>query len=141
MEFIVCFPWRLITLNILKNVIGHCETFFLKDSFLFFFLSFLFFFFFFFFFWFLLLPPQHMAVPSLGVQLELQLLAYTRATATQDLSHVYDLYNSSGQCQVFNPLSEARDWTLNLMSPTQIHFQCAMTGTPERFFSSAFAQV
>ena len=28
-----------------------------------------------------------MEVPKLGVELELQLLAYTTATATQDLSH------------------------------------------------------
>ena len=38
-----------------------------------------------------------------------QLLAYTTATATQDLSHVYDLHGSSPQCRMLNPLSEARD--------------------------------
>ena len=38
-----------------------------------------------FFFVFLGLYPQHMDVPRLGVDSELQLLAYTRATATQDL--------------------------------------------------------
>ena len=35
---------------------------------------------------FLGLYPQHMAVPRLGVKLELQLLAYTTGTATPDLS-------------------------------------------------------
>ena len=54
-----------------------------------------------------------MEVPRLGVELELQLLAYTRATATPDLSHICDLHHSS--CQILNPLSEARDQTYILM--------------------------
>ena len=32
--------------------------------------------------------PQHMEVPRLGVESELQLLAYTTASATQDLSRI-----------------------------------------------------
>ena len=36
-----------------------------------------------------------MEVPRLGVDLELQLLAYTTATATQNLSHISDLRYSS----------------------------------------------
>ena len=58
------------------------------------FFSFLFFFFFFFFFWsFVFLRPylQHMEVPRLGVESELQLLAHTAATATRDLSRVCNL--------------------------------------------------
>ena len=31
------------------------------------------------------------------------------ATAKWDMSRVCDLYHSSGQCQILNPLSEARD--------------------------------
>ena len=58
----------------------------------------------FFFFCFLGLHPRHMEVPRLGVKLELQLLAYTTATATQDLSHVCDLYHSSQHCWIVNPL-------------------------------------
>ena len=54
----------------------------------------------------------HMEVPRLGVKLELQLPAYTTATATQDLSHVCDLHYSSEQHQILNPLSKARDQTL-----------------------------
>ena len=56
-----------------------------------------------------------MEVPRLEseVESELQLLAYI--TATPDLSHVYDLYHSSGQRQILNPLSEARDQTHILM--------------------------
>ena len=53
----------------------------------------------------------HMEVPRLGVELELQLLAYTTASATQDLSHICDLHLSLQQHQILNPLSEARDWT------------------------------
>ena len=40
---------------------------------------------------------QHMEVPRLGVKLELQLLAYAIATATQDLSLICDLHHSSQQ--------------------------------------------
>ena len=53
----------------------------------------------------------HMEVSRLGVKSELQLLAYATATATQDLSCVCDLHHNSGQGQVLNPLSEARDQT------------------------------
>ena len=51
--------------------------------------------FFFFFFVFLGLLPRHMEVPRLGVQSELQLLAYTTAAAAWDLSKVCDLHLSS----------------------------------------------
>ena len=70
--------------------------------------------FFFFFFWsFCLLRPHlwHMEVPGVGVQLELQPLAYTRAIATRDPSRVCDLHHSSRQHRILNPLSEARDGT------------------------------
>ena len=60
------------------------------------------------FFFFSELHLQHMEVPRLGVKWELQLWA-TTATATQDQSHICDLYHSSGQHQILNPLSEARD--------------------------------
>ena len=73
---------------------------------------------------------QHMEVTRLGVQSELQLPAYTTATATQDPSHICDLHHSSGQRQILNPLIEARDQTLNLMVPSRIHLQRATMGTP-----------
>ena len=57
-----------------------------------------------------------MEVPRLGVQLELYLPAYATAIATLDLSHLYNLYHSSQQHLILNPLSEARDWT-RLLSP------------------------
>ena len=58
---------------------------------------------------------QHMEVPRLGVELELQLLTYTTATATCDLNHVCDLPHTSLQCQILNPISEARNQTHNRM--------------------------
>ena len=63
----------------------------------------------------------HMEVPSPGVQSELQLPAYIRATATPDQSHVCHLYHSSQQHQIPNPLREARDQTHNLMVPGRVH--------------------
>ena len=70
-----------------------------------------------------------MEVPRLGVQLELLLLAYARATATPDLSLICNLHHSSRQRRIRNPLSEARDQTRNLMDPSWIHFCCATMGT------------
>ena len=56
-----------------------------------------------------------MEVPRLGVRSELQLLAYTTATATPDPSFVCNLHHSSWQHQILNPLSEARDGTCVLV--------------------------
>ena len=77
---------------------------------------------------------RHMDIPRPGVESELQLPAYTTATATRDLSHICDLYYSSWQCRILNPPREARDRTWNLMVPSQICFHCAMTGTPRFSF-------
>ena len=63
----------------------------------------MFFWFFFFFPW---LHLQHVEIPRLGVESELQLLAYATATAMPDLSHICDLCHSLGKCQILNPLSE-----------------------------------
>ena len=52
---------------------------------------------------------KYMKVPRLQVQPELQLPAYTTATATWDPSRIRDLGHSSQQYQILNPLSEARD--------------------------------
>ena len=92
----------------------------------------LFFFFFFFFFFFVYLGPHlwHMEVPRLGVELELQMPAYTTATATRDLSLICNLHHSSRQCRILNPLGKVRDRTRVLMHTSQIHFCRATTGTP-----------
>ena len=60
--------------------------------------------------------PQHMEVPKLGVESELQLPAYAAATATPDPSCNSDLYHGLWQCQILNPPSKARDQTYILAS-------------------------
>ena len=84
------------------------------------------------FFSFVFLGPYlwHVKVPRLGVQSELQLLAYTTATSTQDTSHVCNLDHSLWQRWILNPLSEARYWTCRLMDTGSVHYCWAMTGTP-----------
>ena len=76
--------------------------------------------------------PTHLEVPRLGVESELQLLAYATARAISDLSHVCDLHHSSWQWRILNPLRETRDQTHNLMVPRWIHFRCATMGTPKK---------
>ena len=49
-----------------------------------------------------------MEVPRLGVNLELQLPAYTTVIAMSDPSHICSLHHSSLQCWIPNPLSEGR---------------------------------
>ena len=58
-------------------------------------------------------------------------------TAAASLHHsqshsgsVQHLWPPPGQHQVLDPLSEARDWTHNLMVSSWIHFHCATMGTP-----------
>ena len=50
-------------------------------------------------------------------------VAYTTATATAtgDLSHICDPHHRSWQCQILNPLSEARDSTRVFMDASQVH--------------------
>ena len=53
---------------------------------------------------------------GLGVKLELQLSAYT--TATADPSRICELCCRLRLCQILNPLSEARDQTCILKETT-----------------------
>ena len=73
---------------------------------------------------------QHVEVPELGVESELQLLAYTAATATSDWSHVFNLHSSYRPPWIPHPLSKARDQTRILTDTSQIHFHCAIIGIP-----------
>ena len=74
---------------------------------------------------------QHLEVPRLGVESELQLLADTKATAMQDPSHVCNPHHSSWQLQILDPLSEARDKTHTLMDASRVHFHRATIRTPK----------
>ena len=75
------------------------------------------------------LHTQHMEVPKLGVESELQSPAYATASAKPDPSHVCNLHHSSWQCQILNPLSEARDEPLSSWIPAGFVNCCAMTRT------------
>ena len=79
---------------------------------------------------------EHMKVPRQGVKWELQLPACPTATAAPDLSHVCNLHHSSRQCQILNPLSEARDRTCVLTNTSWICFHCTTTGTPRKFLKA-----
>ena len=81
-------------------------------------------------FGFLGLHLWHMEVPSLGVELELQLSAHVTTTAMPDPSHIGDLHHSSRQYWILNPLNEARDQTLILMDTSGVHYHWATMGTP-----------
>ena len=70
----------------------------------------------------------HMQVPRLGAKLELQLLAYTTATATWDLSHVCNLHHSSRQRRILNPLSKGRNQTCILKSTKSGSFLLSHNG-------------
>ena len=74
------------------------------------------------FFYFLGSYVRHMEVPRLGVESELQLPAYTTATVMQDLSRIFDLYHSSQQHRILNPLSEVTDQTHILMDIGWVHY-------------------
>ena len=67
------------------------------------------------FFFFLGLHPGNMEFPRLGVESEQQLPAYTTATAMWELNYVCDLYHSSQQCRILDPLSRAGDQARILM--------------------------
>ena len=71
---------------------------------------------------FLLLGPHrwHMEVPRLAAESELTLTAYVTDTAMLDVSCIWFLHCSLGQCQIRNPLSEARDRTCIFTDTSQV---------------------
>ena len=79
-------------------------------------------FFFVFVFCFLGLHPRRTEIPRLEIESELQLLAYTTAIAMWDLSCACDLHHSSGQSQILNLLSKARDGTHIIVDTSQAHY-------------------
>ena len=81
--------------------------------------------------------PAAYGSSRLGVKSELQLLAYTAATATPDLSHLCDLPYSLGQCHILNLLREAKDWTCILMDASQVHNSLSHKGNFTLLFLAA----
>ena len=61
-----------------------------------------------------------MEVSKIGIESELQLLAYSIATAMPDPSHIFDIHHKSWQHQILNPLSGARDQTCILMDTGRV---------------------
>lgn len=76
---------------------------------------------------------QHMEVPWLGVESELQLQAYATATAMQDPSCVCDLHHRSWQCQILNPQNTAGDWTCNLIDTRCVRSLLSHSGNSIKF--------
>ena len=75
-----------------------------------------------------------MEVPGLGVNLELQLPAYTTAIVMWELSHIFDLQGSLQQHQILNPPSNARDWPHILMDTTWVLNLLSHSRNPCLFF-------
>ena len=61
-----------------------------------------------------------MEVPRLWLESELQLAANTTATAISNQSHICDLRHILWHRQMFNSLSEAKDWTHIFMDASEI---------------------
>ena len=81
-----------------------------------------------------------MEVPRLVVKSELQLPAYTTTAAMPDPSLVCNLYHSSQQHWVLNPLNKARDWTQILMDTSWIHYLWATMGTLQSYLYFVFLE-
>ena len=69
-----------------------------------------------------------MEVPSLGVKSGPQLLACATATATVDLSDIFDLHHSSWQCRILDPPSKAKDGTRILMGTSRVCYLLSHNG-------------
>ena len=83
-----------------------------------------------FFFFFLWPHLRHMEEPRLGSKSELQLPAYTTATAMPNPSRICDLCYSLWQHQILNLLSKARGRTCILMDTFRFLTCWATVGTP-----------
>ena len=64
-----------------------------------------------------------MEVPRLEVESELQLPTYHTATATPYQGRIYHPHHSLWQCQILNPLSEAKDGTPVLMDTRRVCYR------------------
>lgn len=83
---------------------------------------------FFFFYW----PQQwHMEVPWLWVKSELQLHVYTTATTAKDLSCIYDLHQSLGQCGILTywvrpGINHKSSWVLGRFFPNKPQWELSV---------------
>ena len=77
---------------------------------------------------------QYMEVPRLGVKWELQLQAYTTATATQNLSCICNLSHNLGQHQILNPPEQGWDRTCVHMINSQVLNPLSHNGNSIFFF-------
>ena len=77
---------------------------------------------------------QHMGVPGLGVESELQVQAYTLAMAVWDLSLLCHLCYSLQQCQTLNSRSQARGECASSWIPVEFLTSWATTATPRMHF-------
>ena len=62
----------------------------------------------------------YMEITGQEVKSELQLPAYTTATAIPHPSCICSLKHSLQQCCILNPLTDIRDWTCILIDTTQV---------------------
>ena len=64
----------------------------------------------------------HKEIPRLGIELELELLAYTTVTATRNPSHICD-HPMTWKHQILKPITKARDRTRILMDTSWVHYR------------------
>ena len=115
-----CLKWFS---DFIKNLLQTwCNRYTVKQIFVFFFLG---------------SRPGHMEVPRLGIQLEIQPLAYTTATATPGLNCVCKPRHSSWQCQIqiLKPLSESRNGTHIFMNTSWVRYCWAQGYTLKKFLN------
>ena len=60
--------------------------------------------------------------------------AYTTATATWDLSRVFDLHYRLRQCRILKPLIETKDQTCILMDPSRVCYPLSHDGNSKEIF-------
>ena len=88
--------------------------------------------------------PWHMEVPKLGVESELQLPAYTTATATPDLSHICKLHCSSGNTRSLTHwlrlgIKPTSSWILVRFITTEPQWELLICSNVYIFYSVGFS--
>ena len=73
--------------------------------------------------------PVAYGISQAREQIRATAATYTTNTAIQYLIHTCELYHSSGQCWILNPLRETRDQIQVLMDTSWVHYCWAIMGT------------